>query len=57
MTIISLGLFLSSFTRGNFTEEVEHSVHAYWTYISYAAETIIFFVVGVIIGYNIILVF
>lgn len=64
MAIIAMGVFLSSVIRSNFTSEVEHSIHSFWYflfkirgYISYAAETIIFFMVGIIVGFKIIKVY
>lgn len=30
MTLISIGLFLSSFTKSNLKEDVEHAIHNFW---------------------------
>jgi len=50
MTLVSLGLFMAASGKTKINPEAEHSVHAYWHYIVYAAETIIFFLAGVIVG-------
>jgi len=54
MTLISLGLFMSAFGKTRINPETEHALHNVWGYVVYAAETIIFFLAGVIVGYKVI---
>jgi len=53
MTLVALGLFMSAFGKTRIHADTEHAVHNVWSYVVYAAETIIFFLAGVIVGNNV----
>ena len=55
IALVSLGLFMSAFGKTRINAESEHSVHTFWKYTVYCAETIIFLLAGVIIGTKVIL--
>lgn len=55
MAIIACGVYMSAIGRTKINPESEHSVHAFWHYIVFAAETTIFILAGVIVGNKVIL--
>lgn len=54
MTLVSLGCFMAAFGKTRINPEADHAVHTFWNFIVYAAETVIFFMAGVIIGARVI---
>lgn len=54
MTLVALGLFISAFGKTKINPETDHAVHTFWSFIVYCAETIIFFLAGVIVAVNVI---
>mmetsp|Transcript_38779 Transcript_38779/g.34471 ORF Transcript_38779/g.34471 Transcript_38779/m.34471 type:complete len:454 (+) Transcript_38779:202-1563(+) len=55
IALVSCGLFMAAFGKTRISSETDHAVHTYWSYVVYAAETIIFLMAGVIIGIKVIL--
>ena len=50
IALVAFGLFMAAFGRSRISRESNHAVHAFWTYVVYCAETVIFLLAGVIIG-------
>ncbi|EGR30581.1 sodium hydrogen exchanger family protein, putative [Ichthyophthirius multifiliis] len=50
MALVSLGLFMSIFGKTKISIEEEKTVHIFWKYVVYAAESIIFLLAGIIVG-------
>lgn len=50
LTVVSLGLFWSAFGKTKIRGHSEHAVHSVWAFVQYFAETLIFFLVGIIVG-------
>ena len=48
--VICLGLFWSAFGKTKIRPESEHAVHTVWSFVQYAADTLIFLLVGIIVG-------
>jgi hypothetical protein len=55
LTVICLGLFWSAFGKTKIRPESEHAVHTVWCFVQYSADTLIFLLVGIIVGTEIIL--
>lgn len=53
MSLIALGLFMSAFGKTRINPETDHALHTFWNFACYIAETIIFFLGGIIVGYRI----
>ncbi|CAD8177625.1 unnamed protein product [Paramecium octaurelia] len=53
VAVISLGLFMSAFSKIRIRTEVEHPLQIFWQYTQFANETIIFIITGVTCGYRI----
>lgn len=47
---ICLGLFWSAFGKTKIRPESEHAVHTVWAFVQYSADTLIFLLVGIIVG-------
>ena len=54
MTLVSLGSFMAAFGNSRISPEAHHAVHQFWHVLVYCAETIIFFLAGVIVGFKVI---
>ena len=50
MTLVCLGCFMAAFGKSRISPETEEAVHSFWHFLVYAAETVIFFLAGVIVG-------
>ena len=50
MTLVCLGCFMAAFGKSRISPETEEAVHSFWHFLVYAAETIIFFLAGAIVG-------
>ena len=50
LAICGLGLYMSNSGFTSISTESEHQVHNVWSYIGFAAETIIFIVTGIVAG-------
>lgn len=50
LAVVFAGLYLSFYGRGNISVKVEHSLHAFWHMAEYIADTLIFFVAGVVMA-------
>jgi NhaP-type Na+/H+ or K+/H+ antiporter len=50
LAVVFCGLYLSFYGRGNISVKVEHSLHAFWHMAEYIADTLIFFVAGVVMA-------
>jgi NhaP-type Na+/H+ or K+/H+ antiporter len=48
--VICLGLFWSAFGKTKIRPESEHAVHTVWSFVQYSADTLIFLLVGIIVG-------
>ena len=48
--LVACGLYMTKVGKTKISVEAEHSVHAIWSYIGYAAETMIFGITGLILG-------
>ena len=54
LTVVCLGLFWSAFGKTKIRPESEHAVHSVWAFVQYSADTLIFLLVGIIVGTEII---
>ena len=50
MALVSLGLFMSIFGKTQISKEAEHTVHIFWKYIVYIAESTMFLLAGILVG-------
>jgi hypothetical protein len=50
MALVSLGLFLSIFGKTKISIEEEKTVHIFWKYVVFAAESTIFILAGILVG-------
>lgn len=50
MAVVAAGLFLSGPGRTSISPEVEHFLHRFWEVLSYLANTLIFFLVGLVVA-------
>lgn len=50
LALVSLGLYLSQFTKVNLSNENLHAVHTVWSFCGFTLETLIFFITGTFIG-------
>lgn len=50
LAAVTAGLVMSFYAGGRISPGVEHSMHTFWSMATYVANTIIFFVSGLIIG-------
>ena len=55
MALVALGLFMAAFGKTRIDTESEHSVHVFWKYAVYMAETIIFMLCGVLVSTKVLL--
>lgn len=52
MAIVFAGLWMSGPGRTKISPEVEHSLHHFWAMLAYMANTLVFFLAGLVIGSN-----
>lgn len=50
LAAVTAGLVMSFYAGGRISPGVEHSMHTFWSMATYVANTVIFFVSGLIIG-------
>jgi NhaP-type Na+/H+ or K+/H+ antiporter len=50
LAVVFAGLYLSFYGRGNISVQVEHSLHSFWHLAEYIADTLVFFVAGVVMA-------
>ena len=50
LALVSMGLYMTNRGRTRISTESEEAIHAIWSYIGFAAETLIFMLTGVILG-------
>ena len=50
LAVVILGVAIGAFGRGFFTGETEHSLHHFWEMLTFAANTVLFILTGVIIA-------
>lgn len=50
LAVVTTGLVMSFYARGRISPGVEESMHNFWSMLTYVANTVIFFVSGLIIG-------
>lgn len=53
LAICTLGLFMTNYGKTRISNQSTHAVHHVWSYISFVAETLIFILAGIIMGYKI----
>ncbi|CAD8153221.1 unnamed protein product [Paramecium pentaurelia] len=54
LAVVGLGLFWSAFGKTRIRSSVEHSVHTVWGFVQYSCDTLIFLLVGIIVGTQVI---
>lgn len=52
LAVVCCGLFMAVFAKTNIDPQVEHSLHAIWSFVQWVCETILFILAGLIIGYQ-----
>jgi len=55
VALISLGLFMAAFGKSRINSESAHSVQTIWDFATFCAETIVFLLAGIIIGFRVFL--
>jgi NhaP-type Na+/H+ or K+/H+ antiporter len=50
LALVSMGIFLSQFTKVNLSHRNLHAVHTMWAFFGFVLETTIFFITGTFIG-------
>ena len=50
LALVSLGLYMAAFGKTRISSEAKETVHYFWKYIIYVAETVIFATAGIIVG-------
>ncbi|CAK93443.1 unnamed protein product (macronuclear) [Paramecium tetraurelia] len=50
LAVVGLGLFWCAYGRTRIRASVEHSVHAVWGFVQYSCDTLVFLLVGIIVG-------
>lgn len=50
MALVSLGIYLSIFGKTKISSEEKRTVHIFWKYVTYAGESIIFILAGILVG-------
>lgn len=50
LALVSLGIYLSQYTKVNLTHDNHHAVHTVWSFCGFVLETTIFFITGTFIG-------
>lgn len=53
VAVITLGLFMSAFSKFRIRTDCELPLDIFWKYITFSAETIIFLITGLVSGYRI----
>ncbi|CAD8193501.1 unnamed protein product [Paramecium pentaurelia] len=53
LAVVGLGLFWCAYGRTRIRASVEHSVHAVWGFVQYSCDTLVFLLVGIIVGIEI----
>lgn len=50
LALVSMGVYLSSYTKVNLSHENDHAVHHVWGFLGFSLETLIFMITGTYIG-------
>ena len=50
LAIVTLGFYMTATGKTRISAESEHAVHHVWSYIGFAAETMIFMITGLVMG-------
>lgn len=50
MALVSLGIYLSIFGKPKISSEEKRTVYIFWKYVTYAGESIIFILAGILVG-------
>lgn len=50
MALVSLGIYLSIFGKTKISSEEKRTVYIFWKYVTYAGESIIFILAGILVG-------
>lgn len=50
LALVSMGVFLSSYTKVNLSHENDHAVHNVWGFCGFTLETMLFMITGTFIG-------
>lgn len=50
MALVSMGLYMAAFGKTQISAEAKETVHSFWKYVIYVAETTIFLVAGILVG-------
>ncbi|CAD8109667.1 unnamed protein product [Paramecium sonneborni] len=53
LAVVGLGLFWCAYAKTRIRASVEHSVHAVWGFVQYSCDTLVFLLVGIIVGIQI----
>ncbi|CAK89999.1 unnamed protein product (macronuclear) [Paramecium tetraurelia] len=53
LAVVGLGLFWCAHAKTRIRASVEHSVHAVWGFVQYSCDTLVFLLVGIIVGIEI----
>ena len=50
LALVAMGLYMTNRGRTGISTESEEAIHAIWSYIGFAAETLIFMLTGIVLG-------
>ncbi|CAD8069778.1 unnamed protein product [Paramecium sonneborni] len=50
LAVVGLGLFWCAYGKTRIRVSIEHSVHAVWGFVQYSCDTLVFLLVGIIVG-------
>ena len=50
LALVAMGLYMTNRGRVGISTESEEAIHAIWSYIGFAAETLIFLLTGLVLG-------
>ena len=50
LALVAMGLYMTNRGRTRISTESEEAIHAIWSYIGFAAETLIFLLTGIVLG-------
>lgn len=53
MAVISCGLFMSAVGKSKINSHSDYAVYAFWNFLVFASESIIFFLAGIFLGENV----
>lgn len=50
LAIVGMGLYMSNIGKHSISTHSHHAIHNVWGFLGFAAETIVFFLTGLILG-------